>query len=114
MKGQENPYKRMESFVTGVLGVRPQECRVYTSEQIAEAQQSIDIVLGTLTFREEEVIRFRYGFDGFVYTLDEMSRIFKVTKERARQIEASARKKLENPIRKGMLEGLLGYNSPKN
>jgi RNA polymerase primary sigma factor len=65
-------------------------------------------VLGTLTFREREIIRLRYGIDdGYVYTLEEISRRFKVTRERIRQIESKALKKLKHPLRARNLEGFL-------
>jgi len=50
----------------------------------------------------------RYGLtDGYSYTLEEVGRIFKVTRERVRQIEAKAVGKLQNPVRSQMLEGFL-------
>jgi RNA polymerase primary sigma factor len=68
----------------------------------------IDGLLKTLTFREREIIRLRYGLtDGYTYTLEEVGRIFKVTRERVRQIEAKAVKKLQNPVRAKHLEGFL-------
>ncbi len=68
----------------------------------------IDSLLKTLTFREREIIRLRYGLtDGYSYTLEEVGRIFKVTRERVRQIEAKAVAKLQNPVRAQMLEGFL-------
>lgn len=68
----------------------------------------IDSLLKTLTYREREIIRLRYGLtDGFSYTLEEVGRMFKVTRERVRQIESKAVAKLQNPIRAGMLEGFL-------
>jgi RNA polymerase primary sigma factor len=68
----------------------------------------IDGLLKTLTFREREIIRLRYGLtDGYTYTLEEVGRIFKVTRERVRQIEAKAVKKLQNPVRARHLEGFL-------
>ena len=115
MGEQKISYQTIENFVTGVLGASLQEGRTYTSDQIAEAQQGVDRALGTLTFREREVIKLRYGLgDGYVYTLEEVGTIFRVTKERVRQLEAKARRKIEHPVRREMLEGLLGYNSPKN
>ncbi len=60
----------------------------------------IDELLKTLTFREREIIRLRYGLvDGYSYTLEECGRIFKVTRERVRQIEAKAVAKLQSPSR---------------
>lgn len=68
----------------------------------------IDSLLKTLTFREREIIRLRYGLtDGYSYTLEEVGRIFKVTRERVRQIESKAVAKLQNPVRSKMLEGFL-------
>lgn len=68
----------------------------------------IDSLLKTLTYREREIIRLRYGLtDGYSYTLEEVGRIFKVTRERVRQIEAKAVAKLQNPVRAQMLEGFL-------
>ena len=50
----------------------------------------------------------RYGLeDGYTYTLEEVGKIFKVTRERVRQIEAKAVKKLQHPIRARHLEGFL-------
>jgi RNA polymerase primary sigma factor len=45
--------------------------------------------------------------DGYTYTLEEVGRIFKVTRERVRQIEAKAVKKLQHPVRSKHLEGFL-------
>jgi RNA polymerase primary sigma factor len=68
----------------------------------------IESLLKTLTFREREIIRLRYGLtDGYSYTLEEVGRIFKVTRERVRQIEAKAVAKMQNPVRAQQLEGFL-------
>jgi RNA polymerase primary sigma factor len=68
----------------------------------------ISSVLQTLSFREREIIKLRYGIgDGYTYTLEEVGRIFKVTRERVRQIEAKAVRKLQHPIRSRLLEGFL-------
>ena len=65
----------------------------------------IEELLKTLTYREREIIRLRYGLaDGYSYTLEEVGRIFKVTRERVRQIEAKAVAKLQNPVRSRYLE----------
>ena len=69
-------------------------------------------LLKTLTYREREIIRLRYGLgDGYTYTLEEVGRIFKVTRERVRQIEAKAVRKLQNPVRSGQLEGFLSESA---
>lgn len=71
-------------------------------------RQKIDTLLKTLTWREREIIRLRYGLcDGYNYTLEEVGRIFKVTRERVRQIEAKAVRKLQHPVRAQHLEGFL-------
>ena len=68
----------------------------------------IDSLLKTLTYREREIIRLRYGLtDGYTYTLEEVGRIFRVTRERVRQIEAKAVKKLQHPVRSGQLENFM-------
>ena len=68
----------------------------------------IDELLKTLTYREREIVRLRYGLDdGYTYTLEEVGRIFRVTRERVRQIEAKALRKLQNPVRSNRLEGFL-------
>ena len=60
----------------------------------------IESVLKTLTYREREIIKLRYGIgDGYTYTLEEVGRIFKVTRERVRQVEAKAIRKLQHPVR---------------
>jgi RNA polymerase primary sigma factor len=71
-------------------------------------RQKIEGLLKTLTWREREIIRLRYGLqDGYTYTLEEVGRIFKVTRERVRQIEAKAVRKLQHPVRSKHLEGFL-------
>ena len=71
-------------------------------------RDKIDGLLKTLTYREREIIRLRYGLgDGYTYTLEEVGRIFKVTRERVRQIEAKAVRKLQHPVRSQQLEGFL-------
>jgi len=71
-------------------------------------KQRLEHVLKTLTYREREIIKLRYGIgDGYTYTLEEVGRIFKVTRERVRQVEAKALKKLQHPVRSRKLAGFL-------
>jgi len=71
-------------------------------------KDKIDTVLKTLTYREREIVKLRYGLgDGYTYTLEEVGRIFKVTRERVRQIEAKAVRKLQHPVRSRQLQGFL-------
>ncbi|WP_390620157.1 sigma-70 family RNA polymerase sigma factor [Blastopirellula retiformator] len=68
----------------------------------------ISRVLKTLSYREREIIKLRYGLgDGYSYTLEEVGHIFKVTRERIRQIEAKAVRKLQQPSRSQELVGFL-------
>jgi RNA polymerase primary sigma factor len=68
----------------------------------------IEQVLRTLTYREREIIKLRYGIgDGYTYTLEEVGRIFKVTRERVRQVEAKAIRKLQHPVRARKLQGFV-------
>ncbi|HEX4146304.1 MAG TPA: sigma-70 family RNA polymerase sigma factor [Pirellulales bacterium] len=74
----------------------------------AMLRDKIEGLLKTLTYREREIIRLRYGLgDGYTYTLEEVGRIFKVTRERVRQIEAKAVRKLQHPVRSEQLKGFL-------
>jgi len=74
----------------------------------------IEEVLKTLTYREREIIKLRYGIgDGYTYTLEEVGRIFKVTRERVRQVEAKAIRKLQHPVRARKLEGFLDRTPPE-
>jgi len=71
-------------------------------------KDKIGKVLSTLTYREREIIKLRYGLGaGYTYTLEEVGKIFNVTRERVRQIEAKAVKKLQHPIRSRKLAGYL-------
>jgi RNA polymerase primary sigma factor len=71
-------------------------------------KDQIEEVLQTLNYREREILKLRYGIgDGYTYTLEEVGRIFKVTRERVRQIEAKAVLKLQHPMRARRLEGFL-------
>ncbi len=72
--------------------------------------RQIEDVLYTLSSREKEVIRLRFGLgDGYQRTLEEVGRVFNVTRERVRQIEAKALKKLRHPVRSRKLRGFLSY-----
>ena len=71
-------------------------------------RQKIESLLKTLTYREREIIRLRYGLgDGYTYTLEEVGKIFSVTRERVRQIESKAVRKLQQPYRRNTLAGFL-------
>ena len=83
------------------------ESPVHTANQ-EMLKEKIGDVLETLDFREREIIKLRYGLgSGYTYTLEEVGKIFKVTRERVRQIEAKAVRKLQHPVRSRKLEGFL-------
>ena len=68
-------------------------------------------ILSTLTPREEMVIKLRYGIeDGRERTLEEVGKVLKVTRERIRQIEVKALRKLNHPSRQKTLDGLVEKN----
>jgi len=71
-------------------------------------RDKINHVLKSLTYREREIIKLRYGLgDGYSYTLEETGRIFKVTRERIRQIESKALRKLQHHTRSNHLKGFV-------
>ena len=75
----------------------------------------IEEVLKTLTYREREIIKLRFGIgDGYTYTLEEVGKIFNVTRERVRQVEAKAIRKLQHPVRSRKLEGFLEALAPRS
>ena len=74
----------------------------------------IEQVLKSLTYREREIIKLRYGIgDGYTYTLEEVGKIFRVTRERVRQVEAKAIRKLQHPVRSRKLMGFLDGAAPR-
>jgi RNA polymerase primary sigma factor len=75
-------------------------------------KEQIEEVLETLTAREKKVLRLRFGIgDGAPRTLEEVGKVFNVTRERVRQIEAKALKKMRHPIRSKKLKGFLDFIS---
>ena len=67
-------------------------------------KEEINNVLKTLTEREEQVLRLRYGLvDGKQHTLEEVGKVFGVTRERIRQIESKALRRLRHPTRQRRL-----------
>ena len=71
-------------------------------------KEQMDDVLNSLTEREEKVLRLRFGIgDGYPRTLEEVGQIFNVTRERVRQIEAKALRKLRHPTRSRKLKNFL-------
>jgi RNA polymerase primary sigma factor len=72
---------------------------LYDTHQQA-LKRRIDEAMQSLNYREREILRLRYGLtDGYAYTLEEVGKIFSVTRERVRQIETKAVRKLQQPYR---------------
>ncbi|MCJ7619211.1 MAG: sigma-70 family RNA polymerase sigma factor, partial [Anaerolineae bacterium] len=71
-------------------------------------REQLEDVLNSLTERERDVLRLRFGLDdGYARTLEEVGQHFKVTRERIRQIEAKALKKLKHPSKSKKLKDYL-------
>ena len=93
-------------FIPDMSAENPSEVTAYSllKERLRE-------VLQTLTEREQEVLKLRFGLiDGYSRTLEEVGRRFHVTRERIRQIEAKALRKMRHPTRLRKLEGFLEGN----
>ena len=74
-------------------------------------QEKLDEVLGSLTEREEKVLRLRFGLgDGYPRTLEEVGSVFNVTRERVRQIEAKALRKMRHPTRARELKNFVEWS----
>ncbi len=99
----ENEDNSIGEFLVDNSIDRPEHC---ASNDMLRTR--LENMLRTLTPRERDVIRYRYGIGtGFAYTLEEVGRIFRVTRERVRQIEAKAVEKLQSPKRKSELCGFV-------
>ena len=73
----------------------------WTTPLVCVLREQLDEVLDTLTDREENVLRLRFGLDdGKMRTLEDVGKVFNVTRERIRQIEAKALRKLRHPSQK--------------
>jgi RNA polymerase primary sigma factor len=76
-------------------------------------KERLEEVMTELTYREREILRLRYGLaDGYTYTLEEVGKIFSVTRERVRQIESKAVRKLQSPYRSRALSSFLDGVEP--
>ena len=90
-------------FIEDKRAVSPANATAYTM-----LKEQMGGVLDTLTEREKKVLRLRFGIgDGYPRTLEEVGAIFSVTRERVRQIEAKALKKLRHPTRARKLKSFL-------
>ena len=83
------------------------ESPLYAANQSLLKEQ-LEKVLNTLSLREREVLKLRFGMgDGYTHTLEEIGNRFNITRERIRQIETIALRKLQHPLRSRKLEGFL-------
>jgi len=74
-------------------------------------KREVNKILSTLSDREAKILKLRFGIDtGYPRTLEEVGRIFRVTRERVRQIEAKAIRKLRHPSRSKMIKDYLNNN----
>ena len=90
-------------FIEDKRAVSPSSATTY-----AMLKEQMDEVLTTLTDRERKVLKLRFGInDGYPRTLEEVGSIFSVTRERVRQIEAKALRKLRHPTRSRKLKTFL-------
>jgi RNA polymerase primary sigma factor len=90
-------------FIEDKRAVSPANATAYTI-----LKEEMDTILNTLTEREKRVLRLRFGIgDGYPRTLEEVGSIFNVTRERVRQIEAKALRKLRHPTRSRRLKNFL-------
>jgi len=90
-------------FIEDKRAVSPANATAYTI-----LKEEMDTILNTLTEREKKVLRLRFGIgDGYPRTLEEVGSIFNVTRERVRQIEAKALRKLRHPTRSRRLKNFL-------
>ena len=97
----EDEDSNLSDFIEDISAASPAQTAAH-----AMLREQLTKVLSTLTRREEKVIRLRFGLgDGTPRTLEEVGTIFNVTRERVRQIEAKALKKLQHPSRARKLKG---------
>ncbi len=103
----EDEGSRLIDFLPDTTRMSPTEAmiRLNLKEQTAE-------VLRTLSPREEKIVRMRFGLeDGSEHTLEEVGQAFQVTRERIRQIEAKALRKLRHPSRSRRLKSFVDHEN---
>jgi len=99
----EEEDSHLGDFLQDEEASRPDEAASYTL-----LREQLEEVLSTLTPREEQVLRLRFGLvDGKSHTLEEVGKAFDVTRERIRQIESKALRKLRHPSRSKKLRDFL-------
>jgi RNA polymerase primary sigma factor len=105
----EEDESHLGDFIVDKNGLSPSEQVI-----ILNLREQTDEVLKTLTPREAKIIRMRFGLeDGSEHTLEEVGQNFQVTRERIRQIEAKALRKLRHPSRSHRLKSFRDSNAPE-
>ena len=101
-----------DSFFGEFLQDHRDDDPLYETHQKA-LKNRLDEAMQGLNYREREILRLRFGLaDGYTYTLEEVGKIFSVTRERVRQIESKAVRKLQQPYRRNSLAGFLNGVEP--
>jgi RNA polymerase primary sigma factor len=96
-----------DSYFGDFLKDHREDDPLYETHQAA-LKTRIEEAMDHLNYREREILKLRYGLaDGYSYTLEEVGRIFSVTRERVRQIESKAVRKLQQPYRSKTLASFL-------
>ena len=96
-----------DSYFGELLADHRDDDPLYDTHQQA-LKRRIDEAMQSLNYREREILRLRYGLtDGYAYTLEEVGKIFSVTRERVRQIETKAVRKLQQPYRSKSLASFI-------
>ena len=103
----DTPVGESEDSTYGDFLADDNETNPLAGANMALLRDKIERVLKSLTAREQEIVRMRYGLNeqNYSYTLEETGRVFHVTRERIRQIESKAMKKLQHQTRTRHLEG---------
>ncbi len=104
-----------DSYFGEFLEDHREEDPLFETNQAA-LKARIEEAMEHLNYREREILRLRYGLaDGYAYTLEEVGRIFSVTRERVRQIESKAVRKLQQPYRSRSLASFVeGVEHPES
>lgn len=92
--------------VANIVGDKGTFASPYKVSENKNLAKALDEVLDTLDYREAMIVRYRFGFcdDGVPKTLEEVARIFKITRERVRQLETKALRKLRHPSKRKKIE----------
>ena len=92
--------------VANIVGDKGTFTSPYKISENNNLAQALNEVLDTLDYREAMIVRYRFGFcdDGVPKTLEEVARIFKITRERVRQLETKALRKLRHPSKRKKIE----------